>query len=327
MIDMKTYRIPNTDLDVTRLGYGTASLGGSWDQSPITQDIRDRADVLLHTAVDNGINFIDLADVYTWGKSNKVVGEVIKNDPAFRDQVILQSKAGIKLPGMLAPDSTTVYDFSYENLTTSVETTLQSLNTDYLDILLLHRPDALVEPDEVARAFDDLQSSGKVRYFGVSNQNAFLIELLQSNLDQPLVVNQVELNLLHNDLINDGLIFNNHGQSYSGAHGTLDYCRANDIMIQAWSPVAKGKLFNPPDDAPENLKNTSAEINRLADKHDTTPSAIALAWLLRHPAGIQPILGTRNPDRIPDSVKADEVSLSRLEWYTLLEKANGVSVP
>ncbi len=327
MFQMKTYRIPNTDLDVSRIAFGTGGLGGTWDQAPITQDLRDRAKTLLHTAIELGINFIDLADVYTWGKSNRVVGDVIQNTPSFREKVILQSKAGIKLPGQIAANSTTVYDFSYENLITSVETTLERLKTDYLDILLLHRPSALVEPEEVARAFDTLHTSGKVRYFGVSNHTSFQIALLQRYVDQPFVVNQVELNLLHNDLINDGLLFNNQEQLYSGAHGTLDYCRQHDILIQAWSPVAKGKLFTPPESASEIIKATAIKIDQMAKKHNTTPEAIAIGWLLHHPAKIQPILGTLKPHRIVDSVRADDVNLSRLEWYTLLEIANGQSVP
>lgn len=241
--------------------------------------------------------------------------------------MLLQAKSGIILPNEIHTGSPGYYDFSYDNLTSKVERTLQRLNTDYVDVLLLHRPDALVEPEEVARAFDHLHSSGKVRYFGVSNHTSFQIELLKKYLDQPLVINQIELNIIHNELVNDGLIFNNHGQSYTGAHGTLDYCRLNDIMIQAWSPVARGQIFNPADDAPDNIKATAAEIKRLAGVHNTTPSAIALAWLLRHPAMIQPILGTMNPSRIPDSVKADDVELSKLEWYGLLAKANGAGVP
>lgn len=324
---MKTYRIPNTELEVSRIALGTGSFGGSWDRTPVTQEIRDRADRLLHTAVEQGINFIDMADVYTWGKSNQMVGEVIKRDPSFRDQVILQSKSGIFLPDEVYTGSPPHYDFSYENLTSKVETTLKDLNTDYLDILLLHRPDALVQPEEVARAFDDLQSSGKVRYFGVSNHNPYQMDLLKKYVDQPLVINQVELNLMHNELINDGLVFNLHGQAYTGTHGTLEYCRLHDMVIQAWSPVAKGHIFAPPDDASDNLKATAAEISRLAVEHNTTREAIGLGWLLRHPAMIQPILGTLKPQRIIDSVKADDVQLSNLEWYSLLAKANGKRVP
>lgn len=324
---MKTYRIPNTDIDASKIAFGTWHLGETWDTTPPTQEIRDRADKLLHTAVEHGINFIDLADIYTWGKSDMLVGEVIKNDPSFRDKVYLQAKSGIILPNEVHDGSAGHYDFSYENLTFKVERTLERLNTDYVDVLLLHRPDALVEPEEVARAFDDLHSSGKVKYFGVSNHNSFQIDLLKKYVDQPLVINQIELNLIHNELINDGLIFNNHGQPYTGAHGTLDYCRLNDMVIQAWSPVARGQIFAPDADVPDNVKATVEEIKRLADKHDTTVEAIGIGWLLRHPAMIQPILGTMNPARIPVSVKAVDVELSKLEWYTLLEKANGQAVP
>jgi len=324
---MKTYRIPNTDIDASKIAFGTWHLGETWDTTPPTQEARERADTLLHTAVEHGINFIDLADIYTWGKSDMLVGDVIKSDPSFRDKVILQAKSGIVLPGGVHEGSAGHYDFSYDNLTSKVETTLQRLNTDYVDILLLHRPDALVEPEEVARAFDHLQSSGKVKYFGVSNHTSFQIELLKRYVDQPLVINQIELNLIHNEPIRDGLIFNNHGQSYTGAHGTLDYCRLNDMMIQAWSPVARGQIFVPSDDAPDNVKATATAIKQLAEKHNTTPEAIGLGWLLRHPAMIQPILGTMNPARIPVSVKAVDVEMSRLEWYSLLETANGQAVP
>ncbi len=324
---MKTYRIPNTDLDVSKLAFGTWHLGETWDTTPPTQEARDRADTLIHTAVEHGINFIDLADIYTWGKSDMLVGEVIKNDPSLRDKIILQAKSGIILPGEVHEGSVGHFDFSYENLTFKVERTLERLNTDYVDVLLLHRPDALVEPEEVARAFDALHSSGKVKYFGVSNHTSFQIELLKKYVDQPLVINQIELNLIHNELINDGLIFNNHGQSYTGAHGTLDYCRLHDMVIQAWSPVARGQIFAPSDDAPDNVKATAEEIKQMAEKHNTTVEAIGLGWLLRHPAMIQPILGTMNPARIPVSVKAVDVEMSKLEWYTLLEKANGQSVP
>ena len=324
---MKTYHILNTDLEVSRIAFGTANLGGTWDTTPHTQDLIDRADELLHTAVEHGINFIDLADIYTWGKSNIVVGETIKNDPSFREKVILQSKSGIFLPGEYEEDGHAFYDFSYENLTSRVETTLQRLNTDYIDILLLHRPDALVEPEEVARAFDDLQASGKVRYFGVSNHNVMQMELLKKYIQQPLIANQLELNLLHNELIDEGLRFNNHGLAYTGIHGTLDYCRLHDMIVQAWSPVAKGKIFSLSDNAPENVKETAKEIARLAQKYDTTPEAIGLGWLLRHPAKIQPVLGTLRAQRIIDSVKADEVELTKYEWYGLLAKANGANVP
>jgi len=324
---MKTYQIPQTDLETSRIAYGTWHLGGSWDNEPPSDEIKKRADALIHEAVEQGITLIDLADIYTRGKSDAVVGEVIKNDPSIRDKVLLQAKSGIVLPGELHVGSIAHYDFSYENLTRKVETTLQRLNTDYVDLLLLHRPDPLVEPEEVARAFDELQSSGKVRHFGVSNHTPMQIELLKKYLNQPLVINQLELNVLHNDLVNDGIVSNMTSATYTGARATLDYCRLNDIMIQAWSPVAGGQIFAPADDAPDDVKATARVIAELAEKHSTTKAAIALAWLLRHPAGIQPILGTMKVERIAESVAADDVELSRLEWYQLFAAANGAGIP
>lgn len=324
---MKMYQIPQTNLETSRIAFGTWHLGGSWDNTPPSDEIKKRADVLIHSAVEHGINLIDLADIYTRGKSDMVVGEVIKNDPSLRDKILLQAKSGIVLPDEVYQGSIAHFDFSYENLTKKVETTLQRLNTDYVDILLLHRPDPLVEPQEVARAFDDLHSSGKVRYFGVSNHTSMQIELLKKYLNQPLVINQLELNILHNDLINDGVVSNMTSARYSAARDTLDYCRLNDIMVQAWSPVAGGQIISPKDDAPDNVKATAHLIAELAEKHNTTKSAIALAWLLRHPAKIQPILGTMNVQRIPESVLADDLELSRVEWYQLFAAANGAGIP
>ena len=324
---MKTYQIPQTDLETSRIAYGTWHLGGGWDNEPPTQAIEDRADRLIHAAVDFGITLIDLADIYTRGKSDKVVGYVIKNDPSLRDKVLLQEKCGIRFGDDPNPGDPGRYDFSSQHIIRSVETCLDRLNTDHVDILLLHRPDPLVEPEEVARAFDELLNSGKVRYFGVSNHTGMQIELLKKHVSQPLVINQIELNLLHNDLINDGIVANTERARYTGARDTLDYCRVNDIMVQAWSPVAGGSLFSPGDDAPDNVKSAAAEIARLAEKHKTSKEAVALAWLLRHPAPIQPILGTRNVQRMADSVRADTLELSREEWYGLLAAANGAGVP
>lgn len=324
---MQTYKIPNTDLEVSRLAYGTWHLGGSWDRTPLTQELKDRANRLLQTAVEQGITLIDLADIYTLGKSEELVAYALQQNPGMRDKLVLQAKAGIRFANDPNPGDPGRYDFSYEHLVNAVEGTLRRLQTDHVEVLLLHRPDALVEPEEVARAFDHLQRSGKVGAFGVSNHSAAQIALLQAWIDQPLVFNQVELNLLHHYMISEGLVFNNEGVAHVGAGGTLDYCRLNDIVIQAWSPVAGGKLFNPPADAPQNIRDAAREIEVLAEKYQTTKEAIALAWLLRHPAGIQPILGTLNADRLVDSCRADSVTISREEWYRLLEKARGKNVP
>ncbi len=324
---MKTYHIPNTNLETSRLAYGTWHLGGSWDNEPPSDESKQRADALIHAAVEHGITLIDLADIYTRGKSDQVVGAVIKNDPALRDQMLLQAKTGIVLPDELFQGAIPHYNFSYQHIINRTENTLRSLNTDYVDLLLLHRPDPLVEPEEVARAFDDLHTSGKVRYFGVSNHTAMQIELLKKYIDHPLVINQLELNILQNDLISDGVFSNMLSAQYTGARDTFDYCRLNGIMIQAWSPVAGGKILAPDDDSPENVKAIAQGIADLAAKYKTSKSAIALAWLLRHPANIQPILGTMKVERIAGSVLADDIELSRLEWYSLLAAANGTNIP
>lgn len=324
---MKKYSLANTDLEVSRMAYGTWHIGGSWDQTPLTDDLIGRADALLKTAVEHGINFIDLADIYTMGKSDEVVGHVLANNSDLRDKVYLQAKCGIILGQDPVRGGPGRYDFSYDHIVQATETTIKRLQTEYVDLLVLHRPDPLVQPEEVARVFDYLQSSGKVRYFGVSNHTPGQIELLKTAVDQPLVVNQVELNIMHNHLINEGIVANTHAATYVGAAGTLDYCRINKIMIQAWSPVAGGKIFNPPADAPDNIKAVGQLIAELAEKYNTNQSAIAFAWLLRHPAGIQPIIGTLNPARLAESCAADAVELSRKDWYRLLAAANGAGVP
>ena len=324
---MKKYQIAQTNLKVSRLAYGTWHMGGSWDTTPLTDELKKRAERLILTAVDQGINFIDLADIYTMGKSDQVVGHVIKNNPGLRDKIYLQAKSGIILGHDPVRGGPGRYDFSYDHLVSSVETTLKNLNTDYVDVLALHRPDPLMEPEEVARAFDHLHSSGKVRHFGVSNHTVMQIELLRKHINHPLVVNQLELNLLHSHLISDGIHANMSNVHYASAAGLLDYCRLHNITIQAWSPVAGGKLFNPAADAPENIQAVAKEIEELATKYATTVEAIALAWLLRHPADIQPIVGTLKPERIIDSCPADNVELTRQEWYRLFIAARGERVP
>lgn len=324
---MKTYKIPQTDLEVSRLAYGTWHLGGNWDHTPLSDELKQRAEVLIDAAVSHGINHIDLADIYTKGKSDEAVGYVLANRPGLRDRLILQAKCGIQLGGEPNEADPGRYNFDYEHIVAAVEGTLRRLGTEYVDLLALHRPDPLMEPEEVARALDHLHSSGKVRHFGVSNHNAHQISLLQKYVDQPLVVNQLELNLLHHYLISDGIVANMSDVPYTAAHGTLDYCRQHNIMIQAWSPVAGGAIFNPNPAAAANIKAVAAEIAALAEKHNTTKEAIAVGWLLRHPAGIQPIIGTLNPDRISQTVPADEVDLTRVEWYRLLAAARDAGVP
>jgi predicted oxidoreductase len=324
---MKTYKIHKTDLEVSRIGQGCMKFGGRWDDTAYTNDDVRIAEKAFNMALEQGINFFDHADIYCKGKSERVFAEVLKESPGLRGKLIIQSKCGIRFNGDPNPEDPGRYDFSYSHITSSVEGILTRLNTDYLDILLLHRPDPLVEPEEVARAFNDLHQSGKVRYFGVSNHNAGQIALLQKDLNQPLVVNQVELSLLHAHMINAGIMWNIKDTPLPEAGGTLDYCRLNHLLIQAWGPVALGRLISPQKGVPDNEKETTRLIEHLAaDKH-VSKEAIALGWLLKHPAGIQPLIGTIRPARIKNSCQADTVTLSREEWYRLFNAARGKPVP
>ena len=324
---MKTYKLANTDLTVSRIAFGTWHIGGDWDKTPPTQEIRDRANTLLTAAYEHGINHIDLADIYTMGKSDEVIGYALKQNPGLREKLVLQEKAGIVVGANPDYGQPGRYDYSFEHLVGVVEGSLKKLGTDYVDLLAFHRPDALVEPEEVARAAEHLHKNGMVRHFGVSNHSPMQIELLKKYLDFPLVVNQLELNLLHSYMISNGILVNQTVAHFANTESVLEYCRLNDITVQAWSPVAGGQLFAPADDASENVRTLAKLIADMAEQKGTTKEAIALAWLLRHPAGIQPILGTHKAERIADSVRADDVTLDRVEWYSLLEAARGAPVP
>jgi len=322
---LKTYRLPHTDLHVTRLSYGCMSLAG-WDSQPPTHADRKRAAQMLNTALELDINFFDTADIYGRGKCETVFGEALKQVPGARDRLLIQTKCGIRFQDD-PPGTPQRYDFSYEHIVSSVEGSLRRLQTDHIDVLLLHRPDALIEPDEVARAFDEVQRSGKVRHFGVSNHSPMQIELLKKSVKQPLVANQLEFNLLHANLADAGIFVNQVAARYTAADGLLDYYRLNDILVQAWSPVAGGRLIDPRPDASAQGRAAAAAVAQLAKAKHTSREAIALGWILRHPASIQPIIGTARPERLRLSVEADQVELTREEWYGLIEAARGGPVP
>ena len=246
--------------------------------------------------------------------------------PGLRERMVLQSKCGIRFADD-PPGTPGRYDFSHAHIVASVDGSLSRLDVDHLDVLLLHRPDALVEPEEVARAFDELHAAGKVRHFGVSNHTAGQIELLRRHVRQPLIANQVEVSLLHHHLIDDGVVANTTGHAYASASGTLDYCRLHDIRVQAWSPLAGGRLATTSEFADPVVRATSVLLRHLAEDKGVAPEAIQLAWLLRHPAGLQPIVGTTDPVRLAACCAADDITLSREEWYALFTAARGGRVP
>ncbi|WP_258065593.1 aldo/keto reductase [Rathayibacter tritici] len=277
---------------------------------------------LVGAARDSGIDFFDHADVYggELHRCEERFAEAMALTPSEREQVVLQTKAGI------VPDGP-YFDFSYEHLIASVEGSLKALHTDYIDVLLLHRPDALVEPDEVARAFDELHASGKVKHFGVSNQTPYQIELLKKSLNQPIVANQLQLSITHAPLIAQGVASNMVGEDQSVMRdaGILDYCRLNDITVQAWSPFQAGFFTGVFLDNPA-YPELNAAIDRLAGKYDVPAIAIATAWITRHPAGMQVVLGTTNEQRVRDAALGSDLPLTRPEWYGLF-RAAGYLVP
>jgi predicted oxidoreductase len=327
---MKTMQLGSTPLEVSRIAYGCMRLGGSWDRADPISDLAQReAIAAIRTALDEGINFFDHADIYRWGKSEEVFAAIWTEVPHLREKIIVQSKCGIVMAGARPESTVGQFDFSYEHIIRSVEGSLKRLQTDYLDVLLLHRPDPLVEPEEVARAFDDLHTSGKVRTFGVSNHTAAQLRYLKHSLDQPIVANQLEVSLLHTHLIDEGIVFNqDQPERIMRGEGTLEYCRQHNITIQVWAPFKKGAVITGESDPPSAEAQSVAQlIGELAQTKGVSKEAIALAWLLKHPAKMQVIIGTTKPERIKASCEADGVELTRDEWYRLFIAGRGDRMP
>ena len=320
---MQTYRLGTSDLNVTRIGYGCMLIGGSWDDAPLTDLVRQAALDSVKTALDAGINFFDHADIYCNGKSEEAFAELWKDSPHLRQQIYLQTKCGIRFGPPLHR-----FDFSYQHIINSVEGSLRRLQTDYVDVLLLHRPDPLVEPEEVARAFDDLSRSGKVRWFGVSNHTAAQMELLRKFLNQPIIVNQVEFNLTHTHLLDEGIVFNQNISRPTRNDGVMEYCRLHDITLQAWGPLAAGRLTGRPrPNVKKYIQEAADRVAQMAAEKGVSREAVLIAWILHHPARIQPLPGTTNPERIRAAVEADQVSLTREEWYDLFTVGRGEKLP
>ncbi|MDD2579355.1 MAG: aldo/keto reductase [Eubacteriales bacterium] len=267
-----------------------------------------KARTMIETALEEGIDFFDHADIYGGGQSESIFAEAIGMNPSVRENLLLQSKCGIRKGS---------FDFSRDHILSSVDGILQRLKTDYLDVLLLHRPDTLVEPEEVAEAFSRLHSSGKVRHFGVSNQNPMQIELLNRYLGQRIIANQLQLSLTNTGMIDAGLNVNMEiDRSVVRDGSILDYCRLKDITIQAWSPMQFG-FFEGVFIGHPRFAKLNTVLDRIASDREVTATAVAIAWILRHPARIQVIVGTMNPERLRDIAKASNVALTRQEWYEL----------
>ena len=310
---MKTFTLPGAEITVPAVVTGVMRIQEKSDAE---------VQALFDASLAAGIDFFDHADIYgsDLHGCERRFAEALKLTASQRAEITVQTKAGIVPSGPY-------FDFSYAHIVEAVNGSLEALATDYLDILLLHRPDALVEPEEVARAFDELHAAGKVRAFGVSNHSPAQIELLKHYVRQPLVANQLQLSITHAPIVAQGVALNMAGldQSISRDLGVLDYCRLHDITVQAWSPFQAGFftgvfLGNP--DYPE----LNAVIDRLAAKYEVPAEAIATAWITRHPARMQVVLGTTTPERLTAAAKGADVELTRPEWYELY-RAAGHLVP
>jgi predicted oxidoreductase len=307
---MKQIAIPRTELTLSSVILGLMRIGKMSDI-----EIRD----LVGAALDAGIDTIDHADIYGESRHHCEArfGEAMQLSQADRERIVIQTKAGIR-EGF--------FDFSEQHLLRSVEGSLKALRTDYIDVFLLHRPDALVEPEEVASAFDKLQASGKVRHFGVSNQSPGQIELLKTAVRQPLVVNQVQLSITHAPLVAEGVALNMAGldQSVVRTSGLLDWSRKEGMTLQAWSPFQKGFFDGVFVGDRESHPDLNDALDEIAAAHDVTPTGVAVAWILRHPARMQVVLGTTNPERVRECVAGAGAELSRPEWYRLFQAAGHI---
>lgn len=304
---MKKIQIANTDMTASQIILGCMRINEAGNNPVET----------IQTAYDHGINFFDHADIYGAGECETIFAQALKETSISRSDIYLQSKVGIK-PGV-------AFDFSKQHIIEAVEGSLKSLDTDYLDALLLHRPDTLVEPEEVAEAFSQLEKAGKVRAFGVSNQNPGQIELLKTAVKQPLNINQLQFGLKHTGMIDAGINVNMENQAgLVRDGGILEYSRIHDMTIQAWSPFQYGFFEGVFVGNTEKFPELNARLLELADQYKVTPSGIAAAFINRHPAKMQTILGTMTPSRIIEATEAADIVLTREEWYSLYMAAGNI---
>ena len=304
---MKYLQIPGSDLKPSNIIMGCMRINNLDKKG---------AEHLIRTAMEAGVNMFDHADIYWDGYCEEFFAEAVGMNPQVREKMILQSKCGIRKG---------YYDFSKEHILEAVDGSLKRLHTDYLDVLLLHRPDALMEPEETAEALQTLFDAGKVRYFGVSNHNPAQIELLQQAFGQKLLFNQMQISVAHTPLIDAGMAVNMHtDQAIDRTGSTLEYCRLKGITLQAWSPFQKGFFEGPFLGDMENYPELNRKCQELAEKYQVTPTGIAVAWLTRHPANIQVILGTTQAQRMLDGCAGSQIPLTRPEWYGLYQAAGNM---
>ena len=274
---------------------------------------------LIDSALNAGINFLDIADCYADGKCEEVLGKVFAKNPSLRNKVFLQTKCGIR-----KDKEFTYFDFSKQHILESVDASLKRLQTDHIDSLLLHRPDALMEPEEIAEAFNILYVAGKVKNFGVSNMNPLMMERLSKYVSYHIEANQVQLSCAFTPMFDAGFNVNmQNNKSVMRDGGILDYCAFNEIVVQAWSPMQYG-FFEGVFIGSDKYPKLNKVLNRIAEEKGVTPTAVALAWILRYPTRIQAVIGTTKPKRIAEAAKATDIELTRKEWYEIYLSAGNV---
>ncbi|WP_043431881.1 aldo/keto reductase [Paenarthrobacter nicotinovorans] len=311
-----------------RLIYGCMGLGGPWDGTSYGAAEIDQAAAVVEAAQGIGVGLFDHADIYRSGKSEAVFGEVLARSQGLREKIQLQTKCGIRLGER---GLQTHYDLSREAILERVNGSLKRLQTDYVDVLLLHRPDPLMDPREVADAVGQLMSEGKVRQLGVSNMSGAQIAFLQDQLETPIVANQLEMSLLRRDWLESTVLVNHaDGMGFSFPHGTLEHCMAQGIELQAYGSLAQGRYTGAPAAELSPAESAATEmLEKLAGEKNTTPESVLLGWLMKHPAGISPVIGTTNPGRIKACADAASVAatVTRAQWYGLWVAARGSNIP
>jgi predicted oxidoreductase len=314
---METLSIGVSSLQSSRIAYGCWRIAGSWEPAEITPETRAAGRRAVIAAYEAGYTLFDNADIYCRGEAERIFGEVLREVSGMRERIILATKCGIRFAGSPRSESPQRYDFSAEHIVYSCEHSLKRMRVETIDILMLHRPDYLADPEEVAKAFSQLKSGGKARHFGVSNFRPSLVTALQVACPMPLVVHQVEISLAKLDAFTDG---------------TLDQCLIEGITPMAWSPLAGGLIGDGasrllPSQQPYRVDRFLPVLDAIANARGTNRTAVAIAWLLNHPAAILPIVGSTKPDRIRQAAEADKINLTREEWYRLLLAARGEPLP
>lgn len=314
---MHTIPLGVSSLSSSRLAYGCWRVAGSWDPAEVTPESRAAGRSAIIAAYEAGYTLFDNADIYCRGEAERVLGEALKEVPGMRERVLIATKGGIRPAGDPHPGAPSRYDFSAAHITSACEQSLKRLSIETIDLYLLHRPDFLANPEEIAKAFSQLRTAGKVRYFGLSNFRPTLVTALQVACPMPLVVHQVEISLAKLDAFTDG---------------TLDQCLIERITPMAWSPLAAGLIGDGanrllPSQRVYRPERFLPVLDEIAKSRGASRMVVALAWLLKHPARILPIVGSTNPDRIREAVKAADLELTREEWYRLLIAARGEPLP